>query len=92
MLSDLQLVCMGPRNSTQLLKINTTKFQVERESLYIVTTSLKVSKYCDFLKNKHDIGSNFVERTREWFSAKHSIYEQNFAIRYITHLDEFFAA
>ena len=31
MLSDLQLVYMGPRNSTQLLKINTTKFQVERE-------------------------------------------------------------
>ena len=31
MLSDLQLVYMVPRNSTQLLKINTTKFQVERE-------------------------------------------------------------
>ena len=35
MLSDLQLVYMGPRNSTQLLKINTTKFQVEREPVYI---------------------------------------------------------
>ena len=34
MLSDLQLVYMGPRNSTQLLKINTTKFQVEREPVY----------------------------------------------------------
>ena len=33
MLSDLQLVYMGPRNSTQL-KINTTKFQVEREPVY----------------------------------------------------------
>ena len=31
MLSDLQLVYMVPRNSTELLKINTTKFQVERE-------------------------------------------------------------
>ena len=31
MLSDLQLVYMVPRNSTQLLNINTTKFQVERE-------------------------------------------------------------
>ena len=31
MLSDLQLVYMVPRNSTQMLKINTTKFQVERE-------------------------------------------------------------
>ena len=31
MLSDLQLVYMVPRNATQLLKINTTKFQVERE-------------------------------------------------------------
>ena len=34
MLSDLQLVYMGPRNPTQLLKINTTKFQVEREPVY----------------------------------------------------------
>ena len=34
MLSDLQLVYMVPRNSTQLLNINTTKFQVEREPVY----------------------------------------------------------
>ena len=34
MLSDLQLVFMKPRNSTQLLNINTTKFQVEREPVY----------------------------------------------------------
>ena len=34
MLSDLQLVYMVPRNSTELLKINTTKFQVEREPVY----------------------------------------------------------
>ena len=34
MLSDLQLVYMGPRNSTELLKINTTRFQVEREPVY----------------------------------------------------------
>ena len=31
MLSDLQLVYMVPRNSTKLLNINTTKFQVEDE-------------------------------------------------------------
>ena len=35
MLSDLQLVYMVPRNSTELLKINTTKFQVEREPVYV---------------------------------------------------------
>ena len=33
MLSDLQLVYMMPRNSTQLLNIYTTKFQVERETI-----------------------------------------------------------
>ena len=37
MLSDLQLIYMGPRNSTQLLKINTTKFQVEREPVYTLS-------------------------------------------------------
>ena len=37
MLSDLQLVYMGPRNSTELLKINTTKFQVEREPVYLMS-------------------------------------------------------
>ena len=31
MLSDLQMVYMVPRNSTQLSNINTTKFQVKRE-------------------------------------------------------------
>ena len=36
MLSDLQLVYMVPRNSTELLKINTTKFQVEREPVYTI--------------------------------------------------------
>ena len=34
MLSDLQLVYMVPRNSTQLININTTKFQVERKPVY----------------------------------------------------------
>ena len=34
MLSDLQLIYMVSRNSTQLLNINTTKFQVEREPVY----------------------------------------------------------
>ena len=38
MLSNLQLVNMVPRNSTQLLNINTTKFQVERG--YIAACSL----------------------------------------------------
>ena len=38
MLSDLQLVYMVPRNSTELLKINTTKFQVEREPVYLSAT------------------------------------------------------
>ena len=42
MLSDLQLVYMVPRNSTQLLKINTTKFQVEREPVYNGSNSPKV--------------------------------------------------
>ena len=41
MLSDLQLVYMVPRNSTELLKINTTKFQVEREPVYIEPYILK---------------------------------------------------
>ena len=36
MLSDLQLVYMVPSNSTQLLKINTTKFQVEREPVKVI--------------------------------------------------------
>ena len=34
MLSDLQLVYMVPGNCTQLLNINTTKFQVERELVW----------------------------------------------------------
>ena len=42
MLSDLQLVYMVPRNSTQLLNINTTKFQVEHEPVYLI---LKHCKY-----------------------------------------------
>ena len=43
MLSDLQLVYMGPRNSTELLKINTTKFQVEREPVYNCSMFSKIS-------------------------------------------------
>ena len=42
MLSDLQLVYMVPRNSTELLKINTTKFQVEHEPVYSNGTSVKL--------------------------------------------------
>ena len=43
MLSDLQLVYMVPRNSTELLKINTTKFQVEREPVYPTPKHVKIS-------------------------------------------------
>ena len=32
--SNLQLVYMVPKNFTQLLNINTTKFQVERKPVY----------------------------------------------------------
>ena len=39
MLSDLQLVYMVPRNSTQLLNINTTKFQVEREPCSLLNSA-----------------------------------------------------
>ena len=34
--SDLQLVYMVSRNSTQMLNINTTKFQVELEPVYVL--------------------------------------------------------
>ena len=40
------------------------------KNIYIVITLLKVSKYCDLKKIKHDIGSNFVKRIRAWFSEK----------------------
>ena len=45
--SDLQLVYMIPRNSMQLLNINNTKFQVEREPVYYLTAciSLKIFHY-----------------------------------------------
>ena len=46
-LSDLQLVYMVHRNSTQLLNINTTKFQVEREPVYCNITI--IDKYYTFL-------------------------------------------
>ena len=38
--SDLQLVYVVLRNSTQLLNINTTKIQVERESVYSIAVTL----------------------------------------------------
>ena len=44
MLSDLQLVYMGPRSSTELLKINTTKFQVEREPVYVKLVKFRGAK------------------------------------------------
>ena len=38
--SDLQLVYVVLRNSTQLLNINTTKIQVERQSVYSIAVTL----------------------------------------------------
>ena len=49
---------MGSQNIDVFVKIFT-----------FVTTPLKVYKYCDFLLIRNDIGSNFVERINEWFSA-----------------------
>ena len=48
--SDLQLVYVVLRNSTQLLNINTTKIQVERESVY----SIAVTLYQDYNRNHLD--------------------------------------
>ena len=48
--SDLQLVYVVLRNSTQLLNINTTKIQVERESVY----SIAVTLYQDYDRNHLD--------------------------------------
>ena len=51
MLSDLQLVYMVPRNSTQLLNINTTNFQVEREPVYKVDQAIRFSVTNFAMKN-----------------------------------------
>ena len=48
--SDLQLVYVVLRNSTQLLNINTTKIQVEHESVY----SIAVTLYQDYDRNHLD--------------------------------------
>ena len=40
MLSNLQLIYMVSRNTTQLLNINTTKFLVEREPVYFIFMQL----------------------------------------------------
>ena len=48
--SDLQLVYVVLRNSTQLLNINTTKIEVERESVY----SIAVTLYQDYDQNHLD--------------------------------------
>ena len=50
MLSDLQLVYMVPRKSTQLLNINTTKFQVDREPVYMDGVKLST------IKEEKDLG------------------------------------
>ena len=46
------------------------KYNVLVKIFIFVTKPLKVSKYCDFFLDTKDIGSNFVERINEWFSAK----------------------
>ena len=71
MLSDLQLVYMVPRNSTQLLKINTTKFQVEREPVY--------QKRIIFIYN-NDIASARVEL---WSSSTNAKYAESSSTNYI---------
>ena len=40
MLSDFLLIYMVSRNSTQLLNINSTKFQVDREPVYLYAVRL----------------------------------------------------
>ena len=62
MLSDLQLD-MVPRNSTQLLNINTTKFQVEREPVYLLPYIRKAIK-----KGGSELFSGFDKFSR-WFET-----------------------
>ena len=50
--SDLQLVYVVLRNSTQLLNINTTKIQVERESVYSI--AVRPTLYQDYDRNHLD--------------------------------------
>ena len=59
MLSDLQLVYMVSRNSTQLLKINTTKFQVEREPVYPNANTIGSQT-----ENNSNPGSSYIDG--EW--------------------------
>ena len=47
------LVYMGPRNSTELLKINTTKFQVEREPVYCKIYWLPGTFFLNELTTEH---------------------------------------
>ena len=46
------------------------KYRCFCKIIYICNNTLKVSKYCEFFLNKNDIGSNFVECIKEWFSAE----------------------
>ena len=50
--SDLQLVYVVLRNSTQLLNINTTKIQVESESVYSI--AVRPTLYQDYDRNHLD--------------------------------------
>ena len=52
--SDLQLVYVVLRNSTQLLNINTTKIQVERESVYSIGIAVRPTLYQDYDQNHLD--------------------------------------
>ena len=79
MLSDLQLVNMGPRNSTQLLKINTTKFQVEREPVYKSDILLMKKKIWITTSNIYSLGNNYVYSmsTNQLFSLNFTISNQS---------------
>ena len=77
MLSDLQLVYMGPRNSTQLLKINTTKFQVEREPVYYLSNLEMVFVQTDILESRSLDQQRGCVRLR---MLQHLIVTINFAI------------
>ena len=81
MLSDLQLVYMGPRNSTELLKINPTKFQVEREPVYIIIVYYALYIFLYTSNKIHLCRSNILECVLSHHSLRHFDY-QSYLITY----------
>ena len=71
MFSDLQLVYMGPRNSTQLLKINTTKFQVERDSARASLDAKQLKD--DMLRSAHDLDTACLLTLLDWRQCGNSL-------------------